>query len=164
MSIPLLHTFASGVLALAVTAGASGSESKSHPCAAVIQAAERLTCYDAAFPPASGALSGLIDVEAERAKALQQFGLSKMQVTEREPEAVRNLTPHRIEARVVRMGNRATGERVVTLDNDQTWLLTESTSRGWLRAGDRVVIRKAALGTFMLITPGRVPLRARRIQ
>lgn len=163
MSIRLLHVVCLGVLSLSLTTPASaGDAGAPHPCASIANAAQRLACYDAAFPPAVGANS-VIDLEAQKAKALQDFGLNKMQVTAREPEGEREIAPQRIQAKVIRMSNRATGERVVTLDNDQTWMLTESTSKGQLRAGDAVVIRQAALGTFMLITPGRVFLRARRL-
>lgn len=159
MSIPLLHAFASVVLTLTMTAGASAAESpaKSHPCATVADPTERLACYDAAFPPAA-------DAESERDRALREFGLNKAQLRVRDPERMRDVSPDRIEAGVARVDPRPTGERVVTLDSGQIWLLTEVTSKGQLRSGDRVVIRAAALGSYMLVTPGRVSLRARRIK
>lgn len=157
MSIPLLHVFASVVLSLTVTAGATAAESSAHPCTTVTDPTERLACYDAAFPPAA-------DAQSERDKALREFGLNKAQLRVRDAEHKRDVWPNRIEATVARVSSRATGERVVTLDSGQVWLLTEVTSRGHLTSGDRVVIREAALGTYMLLTPKRVPLRARRIQ
>ncbi|HVR81110.1 MAG TPA: hypothetical protein VHF02_03330 [Luteimonas sp.] len=157
MSIPLLHVFASVVLSLTVTAGATAAESSAHPCTTVTDPTERLACYDAAFPPAA-------DAQSERDKALREFGLNKAQLRVRDAENKRDVWPDRIEATVARVSSRATGERVVTLDSGQVWLLTEVTSRGHLTSGDRVVIREAALGTYMLLTPKRVPLRARRIQ
>ena len=148
-----------------MTTGATGAESsiKSHPCATVTDPSERLACYDAAFPPATDTRSGAVDLESERTKALREFGLNKVQLRVREPERMRDVSPDRIEAKVARVGYRPTGERVVTLDSGQVWLLTEVTFKGHLRVGDPVVIRTAALGSYMLVTPGRVPLRARRI-
>ncbi|MFA6984863.1 MAG: hypothetical protein WC213_01480 [Arenimonas sp.] len=162
MSNPLLNACASLILSLALTTAVAAAES--HACTTVIDPAERLACYDAAFPPVSGARSGAIDVAAEREKARQNFGLNRLQVNERQPEQLRDLAPERIEAKVARLSMLAGGERVVGLDNDQTWLLTEATSKGRLKIGDPVVVRTAALGTFMLVTPGRVALRARRIK
>ena len=165
MSIPLLNACASIMLSLAMTMAANAAESsgKSHPCTTVVDPAERLACYDAAFPPASGVRSGAIDVEAERAKALKNFGLNKLQVNDRQPEPLRDLEPKRIEAKVLRITNRATGERVVTLDNGQTWLLTEVSSKGRLKPGDPVAVRTAALATFMMVTPSGAAVRAKRI-
>lgn len=165
MSIPLLHSCASIVLSMVMITSATAAEpsAKSHPCTTVADPAERLACYDAAFPPATGARSGAVDVEAERAKALREFGLNKVQLRVREPEGMRDVSPDRIQAKVARVTYRATGERLVALDSGQVWLLTEVTSKGQLRVGDPIVIRTAALGTYMLVTPGRVSLRARRI-
>ena len=163
MSNPLLNACASIAVFLAMTAAANAAESATHPCAKVIDPAERLICYDAAFPPVSGARTGAIDIEAERAKARENFGLNGIQRDERKPEVLRNLAPERIEAKVVRVTVNAAGQRVVTLDNQQTWMLTEATSKGRLKPGEPIVVHTAALGTFMLVTPGKVALRARRI-
>jgi hypothetical protein len=165
VSILLLNACASILLPLAMTMAVNAAEpsGQSHPCTTVVDPAERLACYDAAFPPASGVRSGAVDVEAERARALKNFGLNKLQVNERQPQPLRDLEPERIEAKVVRVINRATGERAVTLDNGQTWLLTEVTSKGRLKPGDSVAVRTAALGTFMMVTPSRAALRAKRI-
>lgn len=166
MSIPLLQACVSVVLCLAMTTGATAAESsaKSHPCTAVTDPAERLACYDVAFPPAAEARSGAVDLESERAMALREFGLNKAQLRVRDPERMRDVSPDRIEATIARVGSRPTGERIVTLDSGQVWLLTEVTSKGPLKSGDRVVIREAALGSYMLVTSKRISLRARRIQ
>jgi len=100
--------------------------------------------------------------EEKTADARQEFGLNQAQLREQDPE--RDVALDRIEAKLVSLSRRRTGERVLTLDNGQIWLLTEVTSKGQLRVGDAVQIRTAALGSFMLITPARVPLRARRLQ
>ena len=165
MSIPLPSVFASVVvaLALAMTTGAMAAEPSAHACASVADPDKRLACYDAAFPPAAGARSG-VDIEAERQQALKDFGLTKVQLQVRDPERMREVSPHQIEAAITRISSRPTGERVVTLDNGQVWLLTEVTSKGFMKIGDRVVVRLAALGSYMLMTPKRVALRARRIQ
>ncbi len=166
MSIPLLHSCASIVLSMVMigSATAATSPANSHTCTTVADPAKRLACYDSAFPPAGGARSGAIDVEAERAKALREFGLNREQLRVREPEWMRDVSPERIQAKVAGVTSRPTGERLVALDSGQVWLLTEVTTKGQLRVGDPIDIRTAALGTYMLVTPGRVALRARRIK
>ena len=165
--MPILQQlFASTVLSLVMFTGATAAESsaKSHPCATVTDPTERLACYDADFPPAAGARSWAVDRQAEKEKALQEFGLNKAQLRVREPDRMRETSPDQIQATVARVGSRPTGERVVTLENGQVWLLTEATSKGSLKSGDQVVIREAAMGSYMLLTSRRIPLRARRIQ
>ncbi|MES2858394.1 MAG: hypothetical protein V4704_04355 [Pseudomonadota bacterium] len=162
MSIPMLQVLASIVMTLATSTLATAAP-QSHPCASVMDPAARLACYDKAFPPAADARSG-VDIQAEKEQALRDFGLNKAQLRVRDPDRMREVAPDQIEAAVTRIVSRATGERVVTLDSGQVWLLTEVTSRGYLKVADRVVVRAAALGSFMLVTPKGVPLRARRIQ
>jgi len=164
MSIPLRAAASVALFFFMNTSAAAQVQTTSHSCAAVIDASERLACYDAAFPPTSDAKGTAADLAAERERALREFGLNKVQLRVREPERMRVVEPDRIEATVARVGSRPTGERVVTLDSGQIWLLTEVTLKGQIKSGDRVVIRQAALGTFMLLTPRRVALRARRIQ
>ncbi len=156
-----LRVVAGVALFLAVThVAAAAPPMAGHACAAVTNASERLACYDAAFPPVPGA----VDMASERERALKEFGLNKAQLRVRDPERMGVVAPDRIEASVARMTVRATGERVITLDSGQVWLLTEVTMKGPLRVGDRVMIREAALGSHMLLTPKNIALRARRIQ
>ncbi|MGV8944040.1 hypothetical protein [Thermomonas sp.] len=149
-----------GLFLAVAHAAAATPPTTGHGCAAVTSASERLACYDAAFPPVAGAM----DAAAERDRALREFGLNKTQLRERDPARMRVVAPDRIEASIARLSVRPTGERVVTLDSGQIWLLTEVTMKGPLSIGDRVTVREAALGTHMLMTPKNVALRARRIQ
>jgi hypothetical protein len=155
-----LPVFASALACLALLPAVAAAQS--HPCASVVDPTERLECYDKAFPPADGVRTAALDREARRQEALRDFGLSKVQKAERDPEQY-EVGPERIEATITKLTYRATGERVVTLDNGQVWLLTEVTDKGWIKPGDRITMKTAALGTFMLDT-GRIVLRARRLQ
>jgi len=152
--------FASVIAAFVL--GGHDAAAQSHKCATVVDPTERLECYDEAFPPAEGVRTASIDREARRLEALRDFGLSKVQKAERDPEQY-DVGPEKIEAAVTKVSYRSTGERVVSLDNGQIWVITEVTDKGWFKAGDRITVRTAALGTFMLDT-GRILLRARRIQ
>lgn len=143
--------------------GAVAGEPQSHRCAAVVEPDARLACYDAAFPPAAGVRTQADQAEAQRTRSLADFGLDDRQLQARDPEAAARI-PARIEARIASVAYRPTGERVVTLDNGQVWLLTEVSSKGNLDSGDPVVVRKAALGSYMLVTESRLSLRARRVR
>lgn len=154
--------------AIFVTLTAIGAEPTiTHPCAAIEDGQERLACYDAAFPRPVGrqVREQAPDTDSIQAhERSQDFGLSEAQLRAREPERGQEKRVELIEATVVGIRYRSSGERIITLDNGQVWLQTEVTVRGPLAEGDQVSIRRAALGSFMLVTPGRVALRARRIE
>ncbi|WP_242162382.1 hypothetical protein [Lysobacter sp. M15] len=151
-------------LFLAASAAAAAAEpDQSHACATVAEASARLACYDKAFPPSSGATI-LADMEARRQQAVEDFGLNRQQRVERLPEQLRETEPDRIQGTIKGVLVRATGERVVTLESGQVWLLTEVTSRGRLKTGDQVTLREAALGSYMLVTSTGVALRAKRLR
>jgi len=156
------HAVARILLLTAIGVTAAGAGELSHPCAAVEDPAARLACYDDAFPrpPAAAAQ----EQAAEAPELVETFGLTEAQLQARDPERAQAPRVERIEATVVGIRHLSSGERVVTLDNGQVWLQTEITVRGHLAAGDQVVIRRAALGSFQLVTPGRVALRVRRIE
>lgn len=134
-----------------------------HRCATLADAVARLACYDRIFPPL---------IEAERASAAgksteelkAEFGLSVREVEERKPDAERAQRIDRIEAKVSSVRNIQGGQRVVSLDNGQVWQLTEGGSKGPLSAGDDITIRRALMGSFILVTQGGVGLRARRVR
>jgi hypothetical protein len=157
-------------IALALVAFAHrAAAAESHPCAATVEPSERLACYDKAFPPGPGARFGDVgmtaaDREAQRLQAQRDFGLNRTQAEERKPEAEREYRPDRIDATITKIGYRATGERVVSLDNGQVWLIIEVTEKGFLKAGDRVALKKGLIGTTYMLDTGRINLRARRLQ
>ena len=146
---------------------------ESHPCAATVDPAARLACYDKAFPPGPGARYGDVGMspaerEAKRQQAVRDFGLSGAQTDERKSEAQREVEreihPDRIEAGITKVSYRATGERVLTLDNGQVWMIIEVTEKGFLKTGDRIAIKNGMLPNTYMLDTGRINLRARRIQ
>ena len=155
-----LRAIACVALSVSITNAVAAPQAATHACAAITAASERLACYDAAFPPVPEA----VDLASEKERALKDFGLNKSQLRERDPDRMSVLAPDRIEGSVARVSVRPTGERVITLESGQVWLLTEVTMKGPLRIGDRVTIREATLGSHMLVTPNNIALRARRIQ
>ena len=141
-------------------AAVAQSPTPTHACAAIADPDERLACYDAAFG------APRVDPAVEERRAVEEFGLSETEKQQRDPAKAAKAAaePKRIEAGVVKLSFGANGERIVSLDNGQVWVTTESGIRGNINVGDKVAVRKAALGTHMLITAARVPLRVKRVR
>jgi hypothetical protein len=73
-------------------------------------------------------------------------------------------SPGEITGVVQHIGERAYGQVVITLDNGQTWLQNEPMDYFPLKAGDSVVIRKAALGSYLLFAPFKRSTRVTRVR
>ena len=160
MKAPKPRSLALVALSLFASAGFALAQSPSHPCAATEDPEARLACYDEAFPPVATA-AGL--AEARREQARRDFGLSVVQKRDMASEEDRAAVPDRIESNVASVVTRANGQRVVTLENEQIWLVTEATDKGQLKPGDAVLVRRGVIGNFLMRTPGRVTLRVRRV-
>lgn len=149
------------VLLFAVLAGPLAAQStSSHPCAAILPPAERLACYDQAFGAPHAAEQDAASVE----RAKENFGLAAEEKLERIPEPLRLPDIDQIEATITRLDTDARGGRVLYLDNDQIWRITENTSRGPMKVGDVVEIRKGAFGSHNLVTPHGVGLKTKRLR
>ncbi len=134
-------------------------------CAAIAASEARLACYDQlAGRPADAVATPMGGAASSRSAAApvppatptaQEFGLSQAQAhpAPRGPDA--------IEARVTQLATGAAGRAAVILDNGQTWTVVEEDSLV-LATGDRVVIRRAALGSFLMTTPSKRAYRVRR--
>jgi len=153
-----LGAFGTGILApligcLAVVSLASAQES--HPCAAMGQPAQRLACYDKAFPPAVPLQ------EAVRERAQKDFGRQYAGPALELGQSKDVVDPDWIEGSIVKL-EYANGKRVFTLDNGHVWTTVDAGSMGRAVQGDRVRVRKGALGSYVLQTPAGVGLRVRR--
>lgn len=161
--------FASGLWLVASMAVAQEAGS-GHRCAALEDDAARLACYDAAFGGPASAPASVAEPTAATAataapassasRAQQEFGLSeadKRAADPAQPEA-----PSSITAKVADARKRPTGEWVVMLEDGQVWVQAESTTKAIVKAGDEVTIRKAALGSYVLVSANRVAMRVRR--
>ncbi len=164
----MTYSSLSAAVLLAVMATASfakDNSTASHPCASVADSEQRLACFDKAFPPEYDEQTRAAARAAEAERARVEFGLSNKQVLERRSGGQFDAGPTRIEAVVVNISTQADGQRYVTLDNGQVWLLTEAASlKGRLSKGNAVTVKTAMLGTHMMLTPARASLRARRVK
>jgi Tfp pilus assembly protein PilP len=151
-------------------------------CRALSSDAERLACYDAAVDRAAGMRAPAVATPAQSptttvttpavtapavaaavgtAATIEpetDFGLSEQ--ARREREGVAALPS--ITARVTGVVQRGDGRQALTLDNQQTWVQVDATTRVRLRTGDEVTIRRAALSSFLLSKAGSGSMRVRR--
>jgi hypothetical protein len=139
-------------------------------CAAVAGTNERLTCYDAlaasALRGASSVPPGGTSAPAAPAAAIQtspatvnpddpaNFGLTRQQLK------VIPSGPDSVKAIVSQMTQDRLNNVAVVLDNGQAWTFVEQDPR--LRPGDSVTIKRAALGSFLMMTPSRHSYRVQR--
>jgi hypothetical protein len=157
-------------------------------CSSIANTAERLACYDrlagrasakappsspaaaapAAAPVVSAAPVGAAPPAAApvpaRASTANDFGLSKVQkeradgAASSSPAEIKSIT-----ARVTGFRKGPSGRPRVLFDNGQTWEYEEDGDY-LLAVGDPVTIRRASLGSFLLVTPSKLVHRVRRIR
>jgi hypothetical protein len=171
--IPVAHlpvTLAAVVISLGFAVAdraAAADHGKGAKCAVIDDPTARLACFDAAFPRPSRASSpepaaAPVAVEEPAADA-RKFGLSDKQraALEAKPaeQAVAATT-----ATVKTVRKLPSGYWLIGLDNDQVWQQTEIDPNIWLRPGDQVTIRRASMGSYLLVTPAQYSTRVRRLQ
>lgn len=144
------------VLLACLSPAAAHADDASHRCASTPLPAQRLACYDAAFPPPPAVR------EVTAAQAVRDFGLTRPAVPLANPgQPVDEVDPDRITGRVTDVVHAGGGRRTVVLENGQRWSLEPGTV-GHIATGDTVELRKGALGAFLLRTQAGVSIRARR--
>ena len=157
-------------------------------CSNLSNTAERLACYDRlagrasaskappsspaaaapAAPPVSAAPAAAAPAAAPpvpaRASNANDFGLSKVQkeradgAASSSPAEIKSIT-----ARVTGFRKGPSGRPRVLLDNGQSWEYEEDGDY-LLAVGDSVTIRRASLGSFLVVTPSKLVHRVRRIR
>lgn len=157
-------------LAFAQLAPAATLEEAIGRCRDIEAPTARLACYDAASgrptTPARGAANGVpaasapgpaalppAATTAAPAPATSDFGLPPAQA---KPPAV----AESLQATISALSADRIGHAVITLDNGQVWYVAEADSH--LSVGDKVTIKRAALGSFMLTTADRHGYKVRR--
>jgi hypothetical protein len=147
-------------------ARAQSLEEAVRACAAETDVLRRLRCYDQAAAqligaqaPAAAPASSAAQKDESRAEA--GFGLRNGPLDERRYATA----PKEITATVTLIEmRRASGALVISLDNDQVWVENQPSEYFPLKVGDRVQIRSAALGSYMLFAPSKRATRVTRIR
>jgi hypothetical protein len=72
--------------------------------------------------------------------------------------------PAAIQARIEKFTDTGTGHAYVVLDNGQTWTFADADADARLGPGDPVTIKRASLGSFLLVTQTKRSYHVRRTQ
>jgi hypothetical protein len=175
------------VLLLAATATAAPSNDDMARCAAIQAPDTRLSCYDAlahrptdkmpaavaktapplAAPPTAATSTSPAPVPsaaavqppatvAAIAADPQNFGLTAVQ------QHTADLGPKIETAHISIVSSDQSGRTFVVLDSGQTWTVMDSDGR--LSSGDAVTIKRAALGSFLMLTASNHSYRVRRLK
>jgi hypothetical protein len=154
-------------LSLSAAASAAPTDADLARCAAIEPPKDRLACYDtlagrparsstpaSAVVAAPAARSSPAVPAAAAADGSRDFGLTPgRRVTA--PQG-----PDAIQARVTQIIEDGLGHATAVLDNGQAWTVMDAGVR--LAVGDLVSIRRAALGSFLMMTPSKHSYRVRR--
>jgi len=140
-------------------------------CHAIAASEQKLACYEALAlaaqseattaaeparqlksPPSAPTVASAANPNTE-----DNFGLNRRQI---EPRAAEG--PAAIKSAVSQMTEDRVHNITVVLDNGQTWAFIEPEPR--LRPGDTVTIKRASLGSFLMLTPSRRSYRVERLK
>ncbi|MGD9599421.1 MAG: hypothetical protein AB7G76_15750 [Steroidobacteraceae bacterium] len=124
-------------------------------CAAERDDTRRLACYDAEV--------ARLAKQPPPPTAEEKFGARGDLVREQErtaEPAEPRLT--RLEATVTAIAARPGGELVITLDNGQVWHQLPTGERFRLEVGDKVVVKRGALGSYSMASPYGRAVKVRR--
>jgi hypothetical protein len=137
-------------------------------CANTPDDVARLACYDAAVGRLQQAQQQgqVVSIDRERATALQResFGFTLPNLARLLPSlGGAGSEVARMESEISRVIERPDNRHTFVLANGQTWTEVEPQSAFNVRVGDSITIRRAAFGSFMLISSrGGAAHRVRR--
>lgn len=173
------------IAAAVVAAPLAHAQGSLEDCAQIGDDSERLACYDelaGRVMPGTGSSSSLVSGPASADAAGRttaagttaagttaavaasnpeaDFGLSDKAIKQRDPgKWVESVT-----GKVINVALAASDRYVITLDNGQVWMQSETNTRQILSPGDTVTIKRAALGSYKLSGPRSVYWRVRRLR
>jgi hypothetical protein len=160
------HEFAALVLVStlalspAVLAGQAPNDA-AQACLRLTDRSQRLDCYDALFGRPADQRAPAPESQAP-AIAEETFGLTQQQIDSRAPESAAPKTDS-IASSVAELKRAQDGKFTVKLANGQVWTQIEINTSAVPRIGDAVTIRRAAMGSFLLVTPRGSATRVRRL-
>jgi hypothetical protein len=182
-----------GLLAISALFGATAQAADPSLCAAIADSASRLICYDAALRPAPAAPAAPVAKSppaapaplaapatapapvakaapavaavapaaapaaepAKRAGITSMFGLLPKRQKQDRPQ---------LQATVVDIKVRSDGQ-IVTLNNEQVWMITEPQRQPFAEPDDEIVIDPASLGSFLMSrASGGASVRVKRLR
>jgi hypothetical protein len=167
--------YAACLLCLAAAAATAAGAEDLARCAAIAAPDARLACYDALAHRPADAISSAGAVKQSAAAAERQSAApapaSAAAISAQDPNnfgltlAQQHMAfagPTSIKARIEAISSGPNGQTFIVLDSGQTWTMAEND--GWVSKGDRVTIKRAALGSFLLTAPSNHSYHVRRVQ
>ena len=184
-----------GLLAISALFGATAQAADPSLCAAIVDSASRLICYDAALRPAPAAPAAPVAKSppaapaplaapatapapvAKAAPAVAAVAPAAAAAPAAEPAKRAGITsmfgllPKRqkqdrpqLQATVVDIKVRSDGQ-IVTLNNEQVWMITEPQRDPFAEPDDEIVIDPASLGSFLMSrASGGASVRVKRLR
>ena len=153
-----------------LTRGALAQDTQPAPrCAEIESDARRLACYDGIFgtparteqagpsPTAPVTVIGSAELAAIDSR---DFGLSE---ADKRQNINLPAAPDSISLTIESVGRRPTGEQIFRTREGQVWVEVEPYSQVRTKPGETVTIRKAALGSYVLVTSKRVGAKVKRL-
>jgi hypothetical protein len=173
------------LILMAAAAAAAPSNDDMARCAVIPAPDSRLACYDAlahrpadrvpsvaakgkpAPAPAAAVAPAVAPAPTTAAAAAPQsaaaiaadprnFGLTPAQ------QHTADLGPKSITAQISIVSSDRTGRTLAVLDNGETWTVMDNDGR--LSSGDAVTIKRAVLGSFLMMTASNHSYRVRRLK
>lgn len=138
-----------------------------YACAGLADDAERLACYDAAVGRMRQAETEgqFVAVDRQQAESMRResFGFSLPSITNVFRGGDGGGELDRVELQVDRILTRSDGRHIFVMADGQRWVQIEPRRTSNVRSGDTVTVRRAALGSFMLVSErGGAAHRVRR--
>ena len=101
---------------------------------------------------------------APAADPMADFGLTPAQQRSLDPERpAEPRAPESVTGTVAKVGYTASGKMAVTLENGQVWIQID-TGKPRVKGGDAVMIKRGALGSYLLVPPSGMSTRVRRMK
>jgi hypothetical protein len=135
-------------------AASAPSGAASMPAAPKAAAAAPTSAAVVTAPPAAAAPAP--SPEAAAAADPKNFGLTAAQ------QHITDLGPKMIKATISILSSDQSGATLVVLDNGQTWAVADND--GWVASGQAVRIRKATVGSFIMLLPSNHSYHVRRVK
>ena len=153
-----MKTIAMGVTLIVTSRILFAADEAQHPCAQLRNDTERLACYDQAFGKPAAAAA------ATAAAPNEQFGFSEKELARNTGQSAAPAAPENVTAAITSLVRRHDGKFVVTLDNAQVWAQSEINSQADVEIGDAIILRRGALGSYLLVTKAGIGTRVKRVK
>lgn len=143
-------------------------------CQSVADPAQRLACFDASVAKLKTATDQrevvVVDKEQVRKTRRSLFGFSFPDLPkifgggDGDDDAKDEPEFQQLESTIVKVGSPGNGKWIMVLPDGAAWQYTEVNRNVEPEAGDKILIKKAALGSFMANIDGQRAVRVQRIR